>query len=83
MYHTEGLGIEELSHFEKVTECYFCKRKLQEDFKNKVRDHDHFTGQFRGTAHRGCNLQFWIKPDEIKIPLIYYGGQHYDFHHEI
>ncbi|PKK63417.1 hypothetical protein RhiirC2_788928 [Rhizophagus irregularis] len=23
------------------------------------------------------------RPDEIKIPLIYHGGKHYDFHHEV
>ncbi|CAG8793733.1 13461_t:CDS:2, partial [Racocetra persica] len=48
-----------------------------------VRDHDHFTGKYHGPAHCGCNLQLRIKPDEIKIPLIYHGGKHYDFHHKI
>ncbi len=36
MYRTEGLSIEKLNHFKKMTEYYFCKRKLQEDFKNKL-----------------------------------------------
>ncbi|GBC43839.2 uncharacterized protein LOC105317732 [Rhizophagus irregularis DAOM 181602=DAOM 197198] len=53
--------------------------KLRADINdNRVRDHDHFTGKYRGPAHRGCNLQLQIKPDEIKIPLIYHGGKHDD-----
>ncbi|CAG8826653.1 12859_t:CDS:2, partial [Dentiscutata erythropus] len=84
MYHTEGLSIEEENIFKTASECCICKMKLQADInKNKVRDHDHFTGKYRGPAHRGCNLQLHIKPDEIKIPLIYHGGKHYDFYHEI
>ncbi|PKY40738.1 hypothetical protein RhiirA4_416090 [Rhizophagus irregularis] len=58
--------------------------KLRADINdNRVRDHDHFTGKYRGPAHRCYNLQLRIKPDEIKIPLIYHGGKHYDFHHEV
>jgi hypothetical protein len=84
MYRTEGLSIEEDDIFKKATECCLCKMKLRSDINdNRVRDHDHFTGKYRGPAHRGCNLQLRIKPDEIKIPLIYYGGKHYDFHHEV
>ncbi|CAG8651750.1 11744_t:CDS:2, partial [Racocetra persica] len=84
MYHTEGLSIEEKNIFKTASECCICKIKLQADInKNKVRDHDHFTGKYRGPAHRGCNLQLRIKPDKIKILLIYHGGKHYDFHHEI
>lgn len=83
----EGLSIEEEKPFKTASECCIRKRKLQaETNKNKVRDHDHFTGKYRGAAHRphrGCNLQLRIKPDEIKIPLIYHGGKHYGFHHEI
>ncbi|GES85573.1 uncharacterized protein LOC113676613 [Rhizophagus clarus] len=51
--------------------------------EGRVRDHDYFTGKYCGPAHRGCNLQLRIKPDEIKIPLIYHGGKHYDFHHKV
>ncbi|GBC09372.1 hypothetical protein RclHR1_08800005 [Rhizophagus clarus] len=84
MYHTQGLSIEEENIFKNVIKCYICKMSLRADINdNKVRDHDHFTGKYHGPAHRGCNLQLQIKPDEIKIPLIYHGGKHYDFHHKV
>ena len=39
--------------FEKATICWIC----QGEFKGeKVRDHCHFTGKFRGAAHKICNL---------------------------
>jgi hypothetical protein len=84
VYRTEGLSIEEDNIFKKATKCCICKMSLRADMNdNRVRDHDHFTGKYRGPAHRRCNLLLRINPDEIKIPLIYQGGKHYDFHHEI
>ncbi|GBB98224.1 hypothetical protein RclHR1_31740002 [Rhizophagus clarus] len=84
VYRTEGLSIEEENTFKKATKCCLCKISLRADINdNRVRDHDHFTRKYRGLAHHRCNLLLRIKPDEIKIPLIYHGGKHYDFHHEI
>ncbi|CAG8573115.1 17407_t:CDS:2 [Dentiscutata heterogama] len=84
IYHTEGLSIEEENIFKTASECCICKMKLQADInKNKIRDHDHFTEKYRSPAHRGCNLQLHIKPDEIKISLIYYSRKHYNFYHKI
>jgi hypothetical protein len=84
VYRTEGLSIEEENTFKKATKCCLCKMSLRADINdNRVRDHDHFTRKYRGPAHRRCNLLLRIKPDEIKIPLIYHGGKHYDFHHEV
>ena len=33
---------------------YICKKQLDDD---RVRDHCHFTGQYRGAAHNSCNLK--------------------------
>ena len=41
------------------TNCWICKEEFVEDESNKdkinVRDHCHFSGEYRGAAHNGCN----------------------------
>ena len=56
-----------------------CKEKFCDDDKNKkkVRDHCHFTGKFRGTAHSGCNLRYKV-PKEI--PIAFPNESTYDYH---
>ena len=39
--------------FEQAVKCHICNGELRND---KVRDHCHFTGQYRGAAHNKCNL---------------------------
>ena len=54
-------GKEEEERFDKETKCWICKEefKKDDDDKNneKVRDHCHFTGRYRGAAHSLCNLK--------------------------
>ena len=45
-----------------------------------VRDHCHITGKFRGSAHQECNLKLRIKPEDIKIPVIFHNLRGYDSH---
>ena len=45
---------EEQLLYDKAKTCYICKTPLLTD---KIRDHCHFTGQYRGAAHNSCNLQ--------------------------
>ena len=60
--------------FDKAETCHICKKELQSD---KVRDHCHFTGQYRGAAHNSCNLQC-RKP--LILPVIFHNLQGYDAH---
>ncbi|CAB4378314.1 unnamed protein product [Rhizophagus irregularis] len=46
MYRTEKLDKKEEKAFNNATKCYICKGNLKEEKINKVRDHDHITGQF-------------------------------------
>ena len=54
--------------------CWICKEKSNSD---KVRDHCHVTGKFRGAAHNTCNLKSRIPR---KLPIIFHNLQVYDGH---
>ena len=59
---------------------FLSKKTFFEDAKNyyiEVRDHFHYTGKYRGAAHRICNLMF-NTPREI--PVIFHNGSSYDYH---
>nr|CAH7768781.1 unnamed protein product [Callosobruchus chinensis] len=42
--------------FSSALTCHICERPFDSSNSDKVMDHDHFTGKFRGAAHNGCNL---------------------------
>ena len=65
--------------FQKATKCYICDIKYT-DKDIHVRDHYHITGKFRGSAHQDCNLRLQMKPDNIKIPVIFHNLRGYDSH---
>ena len=65
--------------FQNSTVCHICERRftpkdlftLDNGFiRNKVRDHCHITGKYRGAAHIHCNLKWAISPQKLKIPVI-------------
>ena len=59
--------------------CHTCGKKY--DKKDvRVRDHCHITGKFRGSAHQECNLKLRIKPEDIKIPVIFHNLRGCDSH---
>ena len=43
----------------------------------KVRDHCHYTGKYRGDAHSICNQHYKIKKE---IPVVFHNGSVYDYH---
>ena len=45
--------------------------------QQKVRDHCHYTGKYRGAAHNICNLRYKV-PKEI--PIMFHNGSTYDYH---
>ena len=65
--------------FKLIDKCHICGEK----YTNKdvrVKDHCHITGKFRGSAHQECNLKLRIKPENIKIPVIFHNLRGYDSH---
>ena len=43
--------------YSSATTCHICDGELGED---RVRDHCHLIGKFRGAAHNGCNIDYKI-----------------------
>ena len=66
---------EEQKEFDKASDCWICGEELKND--NKVRDHCHYTGRYRGAAHNKCNLNY-SKPKDV--PVFFHNLSGYDSH---
>ena len=69
------ITLKQYKEYNKSDICHICKKELLPE--DKVCDHCHFTGEYRGPAHRKCNLQC-RKP--MIIPVIFHNLQGYDAH---
>ena len=65
--------------FENMDGCHICGEKYA-DKDVRVREYCHIAGKFRGSAHQECNLKLRIKPENLKIPLIFHNLRGYDCH---
>ena len=65
---------EEEDNYNKENTCYICKNDFNND---KVKDHCHFTGKYRGAAHNTCNLRYKVPKN---IPVIFHNGSTCDYH---
>ena len=83
-----SLTTEEKIHYNKQKICYICKKEinnndttesssLERKKQQKVKDHCHYTGKYRGAAHNICNLRYKV-PKEI--PVVFHNGSTYDYH---
>lgn len=72
--------------FQTSEKCHICEKPLGAD---RVRDHDHLSGQFRGAAHSYCNIQYQFRQgkrsqtSKFYIPGIFHNLRGYDMHHLI
>ena len=68
---------EEEEHlFQQSNSCWICKKLIDND-EEKVRDHCHVTGKFRGAAHGSCNINLQLTK---KVPVIFHNLRGYDSH---
>ena len=63
---------EDKLYHETNNTCHICSKTCI----NKVRDHCHETGKYRGPACRICNLRY---KQQNFIPVIFHNGSGYDF----
>ena len=65
---------EDREQFNKASDCWICGETLGND---RVRDHCHYTGRYRGPAHNSCNLKF-RKPKSVSV--FFHNLSGYDSH---
>ena len=65
---------EQEQEFQNATTCHICGGLLGAD---RVRDHDHLLGNYRGPAHNECNLNYKFSG---KIPVVLHNLRGYDSH---
>ena len=61
---------------QQSTICWLCEQLLGGE---KVRDHDHLTGKYRGAAHNRCNLNCEKKSSSF-VPIFFHNFRGYDCH---
>ena len=66
---------EEEKQFNIASDCWICGEELENN--NKVRNHCHYTGRYRGAAHNICNLNY-SKPKGV--PVFFHNLTGYDSH---
>ena len=75
----------ENNFYKEQEKCHICQKEFCYDknekkkFKlyQKVRDHCHYTGKFKGAAHSISNLSYKV-PQEIPVKI--HNGSKYDYH---
>ena len=65
---------EDKKQFNIASDCWICGEELGND---RVRDHCHYTGRYRGAAHNSCNLKY-SKPKGV--PVFFHNLAGYDSH---
>ena len=70
----DPLTRDQWTRYKEATKCHICYKPF--DSKNfKVRDHCHYTGRYKGPAHRNCNLRYRIPS---YIPVVFHNLSGYD-----
>ena len=70
------VSAKEEERFQSSNICWICN-KLFDVADNKVRDHCHVTGKYRGAVHWSCNVNFKMTNE---VPVIFHNLEGYDSH---
>ena len=60
---------------EAAKKCHICFKEFNDPNNRKVRDHCHYTGEYRRAVHNNCNLKYKV-PDHI----VFHNLNGYDAH---
>ena len=65
---------------EAATNCYMCRCKLiaKNSLRQKVQEHDHLTGKYRGAACQECNDKLRLR--RAYLPVFFHNLKNYDMH---
>ena len=66
----------QLREYKRATKCHICFKHFK-DGDRKVRDHCHYSREYRGAAHLLCNVQYKIPS---YIPVVFHNLAGYDAH---
>ena len=75
----DPLTEEEKESYENQEQCHICEKEFCTDNNKemrKVRDHCHYTRNYRGAVHSKCNLNYKIVKE---IPVLFHNGSVYDY----
>ena len=72
---------EQQESYKNAKICYICQEKLENKYSKdkkyrKIRDHCHYTGEYRGAVHSVCNLKDIVPK---RIPIDFHNGSNYDY----
>ena len=70
------MSAEDEERFRQSNKCWICYIFFDVG-DNKVRDHGHITGKYRGSAHWSCNINLKLT---VKIPVIFHKLKGCDIH---
>ena len=80
MRHNERMHMtkDDTKNFCAAHKCYLCNGGFtKEGNLQKVKDHDHRTGAYRGAAHQKCNINYF---SNRYLPVIFHNLTGYDSH---
>ena len=70
------MSAEDEERFQLINKCWICD-KLFDVGDNRVRDHSHITGKYRGSVHWSCNVNLKLTK---KVLVIFHNLRGYDGH---
>jgi hypothetical protein len=68
------MNMEDQQNYDAAVDCHICEGRLDGD---KVLDHCHLTGNYRGAAHNDCNINYKVP---TFYPVIFHNLSGYDAH---